>query len=132
MTKKNIIALISLLLICGISYGVYLYNKPHKDIANAEAEMSFESKDLIAQFNSDKDATSTKLIDKVIEVSGMVTTIEESTESIIVILDNGIKCEFSAETKGIAKGQTIKAKGVYSGFDEMFNEITLIRCFITK
>lgn len=130
MNKKKILIIIGVLLISAASYAVYLYNKPHKNVLKTKAELTISSKELIRKFSKSENQISTTLIDKIIEISGTITDIEESAESIIVILDQGIKCEFDKETKGMTKGQSIKVKGIYSGFDEMFNEISLRRCYL--
>lgn len=130
MNKKAIIALIGIVLIFAVSYGTYLYNKPHKNVLVSKAELITTSSALIDKFDSSKDEVSPKLLGKIIEISGVITDIEESSDTVIVILNDKIKCEFNKNAKEIDVGQEIKIKGVYSGFDDMFEEITLIRCYV--
>ncbi len=132
MKKKVFILLIGSLFISGSFYGYYLYNKPHKDIQNSQANLYTAADELIAQFVDNKKEISDQLINKVIEITGIVTTVEKTPKNIVVVMNQGIKFELDKENTEIANGQTIKIKGVYSGFDEMFNEITLVRCYLTN
>ena len=128
--KKKTFLFIGILVLFAVSYGGYLYNKPHKNIAETAPELTITAQELIQDFNEDQTQISTELINKVIKVEGIITTIEKTNESIIVILDEGIKCELNNKSQILEKGQKITVKGVYSGFDEMFNEISLIRCHL--
>ncbi len=105
-------------------YAYYLYNKPSIDVQKATAELYFEAKDL-----TKNPKIVQPHIDKIIEVKGVISEIEDSDESSIVILNGGIKCELLAK-KNIQKGQTVSIKGIYTGFDEMFNEISLKKCHL--
>ena len=130
--KKKILLSVAALLIAGISYGIYLYNKPHKDIAESKAELTITAPELIEKFTANLEKASTSLTNKIVEIQGSITTIEKTETSIIIILDQGVKCELKNESQQLEKGQVITIKGVYSGYDEMFNEISLIRCHLTN
>lgn len=121
--KKVIISAL-LLILCGAVYGVYLYNKPSLDVQSVKADLLFNAAELIAE-NKLQDAD----IGKVIEISGTISVIEKSEESTIVILNDGIKCEI-LNAQNIEVGQFLTIKGIYSGFDEMFNEISLKKCYV--
>ncbi len=130
--KKKIFITISFLTVLAVSYGAFLYHKPHKNIETVESDITANATELIAQFNTNKDQISNNLFEKVLEVSGTITHIEQSSEHTLLILDDGIKCELHTINKELSPGNTVKLKGVYSGFDEMFNEISLIRCYLIK
>ncbi|NQY28544.1 MAG: hypothetical protein HRT69_03625 [Flavobacteriaceae bacterium] len=129
--KNKILIIVASLLLAVLLYGTYLYNKPHKNILDSDSDISYVANTLINKFNANK-ITSNDLLDKVIEISGNVTLVEESEKSIIVVLNNGVKCELKNTTKTMKIGDHITIKGVYSGFDEMFNEISLTRCHLIK
>ena len=67
-----------------------------------------------------------------VEISGTITDIEHSSEQTIIILNKGIKFGLPANTLNITKGEQVEIKGVFSGFDEMFNEISFAKCYLIK
>ena len=128
--KKNIFILAAVIAILVGAYGAFQYNKPHKNIAEAESELVIGANELISKFDKNKDSASNNLLSKVTEISGKITAIEHSSEQTIVILNEGVKCGLPPNTLNITKGEQVKIKGVYSGFDEMFNEISFAKCYL--
>ena len=128
MLKKIVIAIV-IIAISAVVYGLYLYNKPSENVVISNAEMFTTSNELIAKFDSEP-SLSTTLLNKVIEVKGTVTLIEKGELSSIIVLDENVKCELSNDQfkVSIQKGDQVTVKGVYSGIDEMFNEIILAKC----
>jgi len=129
--KKKIVFIIPSIILVAVIYTAYLYNKPPKNIVDSNADISYAANTLINNFNTNK-ITSNDLVTKVIEVSGKITLIEKSAKNIIVILNDGIKCELKSTSEALKTGNHITIKGLYSGFDEMFNEISLTSCHLIK
>jgi hypothetical protein len=130
---KKIIILLGFLIILTITYGVYTYNKPHKNVLDSKEDVSMTSKELIIKFSKDSETSNTLFSNKIILASGNISLVEKSKKSTILILDNGVKFEINnnlISDKKFTIDQFIKIKGLYSGFDEMFNEISLIQCSI--
>jgi len=135
MKRKKLVifggaALIAVL--SSFSYGIYLYNKPAMKIENEEAVLTTTSKELVGSFSDNAEKMTAEFTGKVIQVKGKVSLVETSAESSIVILDNGVKCEFSDTSIAFQKGQEVVVKGIFSGYDDMFNELSLLKCLIVK
>lgn len=130
--KKKIFILAAALAVMIGSYGFFQYNKPHKNIAEAQSELVIGANELISKFNENKEIASNDLLNKVVEISGTITDIEHSSEQTIIILNKGIKFGLPANTLDITKGEQVEIKGVFSGFDEMFNEISFAKCYLIK
>ncbi|XMO86016.1 hypothetical protein AAFN75_14600 [Algibacter sp. AS12] len=130
---KRAITLISVVIIAVICYATYQYNKPQQDVLSSNSDYSFSAIQLIEKFNQDANA-STPLFDKIITVSGKISLIEESTNTSILILNDGIKCEIDNSNlkQNLTEGMSVKIKGVFSGYDDMFNEIALVKCVIIE
>ena len=130
MKTKIVVTLVLLVTIAGI-YASLQYNKPHQNIESSDSHLTTTATALITDFENNMPTISKELLGNVLSISGRITAIEKSDQSTIVILDKGVKCELQ---KGIysqlAVGQEINIKGIYSGFDELFNEITLARCVL--
>lgn len=128
MGKK--ISIVALLVIVGaIVYGIYSFNKPAESVTTSNADLKVTATALIDMMESNPEAART-LINQVIEVTGKVSLLEKGEQTTIVILNEQIKCEIeNAQLEGsLTIGTEITVKGVYSGLDEMFNEIILSKC----
>ncbi|MFN8699646.1 MAG: OB-fold protein [Flavobacteriales bacterium] len=135
MKKKIIIGLV-IALVAGGAYGLYLWNKPKRTSASEEATASLPAAALYAAFSADAAAANAKYLDKVIEVSGIVSTVETSSDGIITItLDTddpmaAVTCTFSPGTSSTAAaGQPITLKGICSGIQgDMMPAVILSQC----
>lgn len=130
MMKKKIISFIAVLILFFGLYGVYLYTKPPTDVASSDSEMSVSAEKLIGEFEVDPTQASQDLQNKIIEISGEITEIEHGENSTIIILDQGVKCELHQRSQNVSIGQQVHIKGLLTGYDEMFNEISLLKCHI--
>lgn len=130
--KKKIFILAAALAVMIGSYGFFQYNKPHKNIAETQSELVIGANELISKFDENKEIASNDLLNKVVEISGTITDIEHSSEQTIIIMNEGIKFGLPANTLNINKGDQVEIKGVFSGFDEMFNEISFAKCYLIK
>ena len=102
----------------------YMYNKPHMDVENAKADFSMKAQDLYTEFKNNKDASSQKYNGKVIEVSGLVTKIEQADTLTVASFifeqgmfgDQGVFCTFLPDqvvkAKALTPGKEIKLKGL--------------------
>lgn len=133
MKKSKLILLIVFILGIGsVGYGFYMYNKPSIKISEETPEVVISAKNLINDFSSNAESKNIEFLDKIIQISGVITLVESNSLSKIVILENGIKCEFSNLDLNLEKGSEVTIKGLYTGYDDMFNELSLIKCNIIK
>ena len=128
MTKRKFFYLLSILiLLSGVIGYNYIYQE-HRNIAEENAQFKKNSKELIEEYQHDIEATTTKYLDKTIEISGEVTAIDTHNFT----LNNGIICYTDSLTMVKIKLATaIKVKGRSIGYDELleyikFDQITLI------
>ncbi len=74
MSKSKILALvIALLVAVGVFLAIKMYNKPHRDIAKEKAAFSLSADALYSAYEADETAADAKYLDKVIEVSGVIS-----------------------------------------------------------
>ena len=142
LQKKSVrisflIALVFLL--SGISVGLYLYNKQHKDVTKVNPDYIMDARELLTAFMADEKAASEKYINKVIEVTGLVASAEfgsaDSTLSLTLSGNgdgSGVICTFNGITSkspfSYKKGVTITVRGECSGFlmDVLLNNCALV------
>ena len=137
MKKRLLIITISLAIIAGL-YAYYQFNKPHKDIASAKPVASLKADQLFTQFEENEAEANLKYLGKIIEVSGVIYSIEKKTESgFNLLLMNedemfGVACSFDNDkvnTGDISKGNRVVIKGECVG---MLSDVVLIRCVIVE
>jgi hypothetical protein len=121
----------------GILAGLYMFNLKHKDLSKEKPDVVITAADLQKAFeNDEKDATA-KYVNKIIEVSGVVSTIAKSDSgSISVTLKTGndlssVICTFasSPEASSAKEGDELTLRGECSGFlmDVLLNNCATVK-----
>lgn len=120
-----ITALIGIVIATGI--GLYLYNKPHRDVQAADADYSLSSSQLVEEYLSDMTAANKKYLaadgnSKILEVTGSVANISEDFKGQMVILlkeeddDAGVSATlintYSELSSSLNIGDRVTVKGV--------------------
>ena len=123
---KKIALLAVLFLIAGISFGLYQYNRAPANLKNEKAEIMLSATELKEQFAADT-STRNRYSNKVILVEGKVSSVEQG-EHTTITLDASVRGELDKNTAVPQLGQTIQLKGLLGGYDEMFEEVVLIKC----
>lgn len=137
MKRKILIGLI-LVTVIGIIIAVSMYFKPHQSMIRLSPEFMMTSDELLMTFETDEIAANEKLVDKVIEVSGIIGTVQTDNDGITVIIstDNpvsGIICEMddlsSHKMEDLAEGETVKLKCLCTGY---LMDVSMRRCIVVK
>jgi uncharacterized protein (DUF1330 family) len=96
--------------------------KSHRDISKEKAQFTKTSKELIDEYQNNLETTTTKYLDKTIEVNGKVTDVESDNFT----LNNVIVCYTDSVTiKKIKLTEEINVKGRSIGYDELLEYIKL-------
>lgn len=134
MRKKNILIIIVLVLIGAISYGVYVWNKPARDVVK-ENGLKVSAVEIFAAYMNDEAAADKLYLNKAIEVTGVVSDVKKNQEGKTVIYLQtedpvfGINCTFKEEPGSISKGSTVTFKGICTGLlsDVIINQGVLVK-----
>lgn len=143
LKKKSVrifLVIAIIVLLSGVSAGIYLYNKQHKDLSRVKADYILEAHDLVLAFATDEVAASGKYINKVIEVTGLVTWMEfgaaDSTLSLTLTGygdNSGVICTFNGVTDkslvSFKEGKSLTVRGECSG---MLMDVLLNNCAVVK
>lgn len=133
-TNYIVLAVFALLLAGGIT-GYFMWNKPHQDLTADAADFTTTPTELFEKFTADEAAANQTYLNKVVELSGIVTEKKDVGEQGSVILLEvpgemfGINCAFepadAASLTDIATGSTITLRGKVDG---MAFDVNLSRC----
>jgi hypothetical protein len=157
MKKRKLIRAIAIIAIGGLltggGIGLYMFNKPHRDVQSSKADYMLTSSQIVAEYLADNQAANRKYLaadgdSKILEISGEVYEISENFNGQKVVLLNGgkdragVSAIFTAETNdnlnGIMVGQAITVKGVIrsgASYDEdleMYENVILEKSDIVK
>jgi hypothetical protein len=131
------ILLVLFIALAAILAALYMYNLKHTDMAKAKPDFVITSTFLQKEFENNETAASAKYINKILEISGTITSIKPSDNNIISItLATGsdvssVICTFPAITDPLKlkTGEEITLRGECSGFllDVLLNNCTLIK-----
>ena len=140
MTKNKILKIVLIIIGLGIliggGVGLYMFNKPARNIQNTKTDFSYNANEIVSEYLTDAQKANDKYLDeagnsKVLEISGVVAEISEDFNGQKVILlkadsdKAGVSCTFTPETNSntlkIKIGDEITIKGVIrsgASFDE--------------
>jgi hypothetical protein len=113
-----------LLVLAAVAYAWHLYDKPHRSAADESAAVTINADTLYHQYSTDEHAADQKFMGKVIAVTGRLTEIQHSGNSLIWILSTqpgggGVNCQLFAGTKVDPEphtGDQVTVKGRCTGF----------------
>jgi hypothetical protein len=132
--KKKIVLFTILLGMVGVIIGVFQYYKPHRDLSHARPDHILSSIDLVNEFIEDEEGANHLYLGKILEVSGVITSIHfEEEDTHIALQSNDPLSEVIAEfqsgelLKFLEVGQTITVRGTCSG---VLSDVILNRCVI--
>jgi tRNA_anti-like len=131
---KILILLIFILALLGSSYAwFFVWNKPQQNVKSATA-IPVQATVLFSEYSSNEKNANTKYIDKIVEVSGKVSTVSKNSEGKTVVLlqtDDlmfGVNCTMEEDVE-IKEGEAVSLKGICTGY---LTDVVLIRCYKTK
>ena len=147
-TKKNIVLILSGLLVVAAFIGYRLYNKKHFSVEAAKPAVTITAVALHAVFSTDSVVAKNKFTgdetnQKVIQVEGDVAEIKkDQTGHTIILLKTGtagafINCTIEQTEVIPAAGSTCSIKGICSGYNfdadmGIPGDVILTRCVIIK
>jgi starvation-inducible outer membrane lipoprotein len=123
---KKVFAIMALLFAALIGFGLYEYHKAPATLKNQKAEIVLSATELKEQLTNDSSARK-RFGDKVILVEGIVSSVERGEHTAITI-EASIRGELEKNTAVPEAGQRVRLKGMLGGYDEIFEEVVLIKC----
>jgi len=123
--KKVIIGLVVIMLVGFLGYN-YVMAAP-KNIKTSKADYNLTTKSLFDEITKNLGASEIKYTDKVVGIEGVITEVEENG----VTIDNQVFCQLT-DTENLKKGDKINVKGLFIGYDELFELIKLDQGSIVK
>ncbi|MCP4311035.1 MAG: hypothetical protein GY790_07220 [Bacteroidetes bacterium] len=129
-------------ILSAFSVYMYVFHKPHRNIAKEAPAYVMDAQSFYSEFSSDETSAYEKYGNQVVQVSGEVIDISMSDNSAsLVLLDEmeGIACAFDSlgivrqkgHLEGIQIGDNVNLKGQCDGYD-MIMGVVLTRCILLE
>lgn len=129
------VLIVGLAFVCAIAIAGYnLYNKSHRSVRDEEA-ISLTAIALFNAFETNEENANKLYLDKVIEVSGVVSEIvtNQSGKPVIILSTNnpmfGVNCTMENSIESIQFGSMISITGICTGY---LSDVILTRGIIKK
>jgi hypothetical protein len=135
--RKNLFFGIGIILICLAGWGIYTVYKPHRNVESEQAVATLTATNLYNEFLNTESQANKKWVGKVIEVSGIISSVSESADYVSVNLkaatNGGVNCSVLKTELGsgnqLKAGNSITIKGRCTGF---LMDVNLVDCVIKK
>ena len=123
------------IVICA-AIGWYVYNEPHKGVSDVKPDIQITAADLYNDFQRNEASANKKYLNKVIEVTGNVSEVQNVNGSPIILLSStgdmgGVSCQLAnngSNNKNNLKTSTIiTIKGKCSGY---LMDVNLVDCVL--
>lgn len=132
--RRKILTVITILLLAGISYGLYVWNKPQRDVADEKA-VAIAATAIFDSFAVNETKANELYLNKAIQVTGEVTEFKKNQDGkAVVYLKStdpvfGVNCTFKEDPGPLEKGTTITFKGICTGYlsDVIINQGMIVK-----
>jgi len=148
MNKKlyrNIGIMAGILFLAAIVVALYMFYKPHRNVAKSDAAYTLSATELYRDFRSNEAEANKKYLmadkGKIIQVAGIVQEINKDAQGGLNLLikdpamkEGGISCSINPQdlqkAGGVKKGNNITLKGECTGYIDLTGEVTLSNCVL--
>ncbi len=133
--RKKILFFIGIVLLCLAGWGIFLYNKPHKDVSSTKTDVAIDATLLYKRYSENEAIADKQFLNKIISVTGRVDDISRTDSTCIVLLKQvnetgGISCNlFAPASTRIQQGNQLTIKGRCTGF---LMDVALTDCIIEQ
>lgn len=126
MKKSRVVVFLVLIVIAGYLVYSYLYQS-HRDIASEKGSFLVTANQINSEFKADETKANAKYLDKTIDVTGTVSSIDQAGNSLVI--DEKMFAVFKDKLPQNIKPQSkVKIKGRFMGYDDLLEEMKMDQC----
>lgn len=121
--SKRLLLIFLFLIGTGLAAYLYVFHKPHRDLAAEAAQIEMNAQDFYQDYTADLQKANQTYNDQVIALKGLVS----EKESAALVLEPGVYCSLDStqSATSLESGQMVKLKGRVLSYDELFEQIKL-------
>jgi hypothetical protein len=125
--KFKIVAIPLVVIIIGLISYNYAMTGGGRDLEKEKSEFNMSAVDVFADFSANTEMATKKYLNKAVEISGKVTSINEN----VITLDEKVSCQLLVSEEVLLNSQ-VKIKGRVTGYDDLLEELKLDQCLVVK
>jgi tRNA_anti-like len=131
---KIILTLIALIFVAGVSYALYIWYMPARDVTN-EKGIEVTATAIYDSFANDESKANSLYLDKVIQVTGEIAEVKKNQagQTVVILKSDdpifGVNCTFKNDPGVLHKKDAITFKGICTGFlsDVVINQGIIVK-----
>lgn len=123
--KKILIAFVLLVILGYFGYNYVM--APPKNISESSADIKITAIDFSKEFSTNLESANTKYQEKIANIEGIITEVESEG----VTINKTIFCKLD-NIESLKVGDQVNIKGLYIGYDDLFEVVKLDQCSIVK
>ena len=127
-------------LVSGFATYLYVFHKPHRNIAKEKAAYVLSANEIYKDFSENEDSSFVKYGNKVLQINGEVVdiqlkpnqaeiTMNDAMESVNCMFDSTAVVNYYDRLKKLKAGDKVELKGQCDGYD-MIMGVVLTRCVL--
>ena len=132
--RRKILSIFTLLILAGVSYGLYVWNKPHRDVTD-ENSIVISATAIFDSFTVNETKANQLYLNKAIQVTGEVSEVKKNQDGQAVVYLKtsdpvfGVNCTFKKDPGPLEKGTIVTFKGICTGYlsDVIINQGIIIK-----
>ncbi len=131
---KKILGVIAIIILAGVGYGIYMWNKPARNVLDEKNYITVSATDIYNQYKADEAAANKKYLDSAIQVTGEVDKIEKNKDGKqVVCLKTGdpmgnVRCTLK-DSSDIPTAKNVTIRGICQGY---ILDVTITESFQIK
>lgn len=125
--KLKIFSIVLVVLIVGYFSYNYVMTGGGRDLEKEKSEFNTSAVAIFAEFSANAEIATTKYLNKAVEISGKVTSVDEN----VIILNEKVSCQLLV-LEEVAVDSQVTIKGRVTGYDDLLEELKLDQCLIVK
>lgn len=132
--SRKILTVITVLLLAAVGYGLYVWNKPQRNVQDEKA-VPIAATAIFDSFTVNETKANELYLNKAIQVTGEVSEVKKNQDGqAVVYLKStdpvfGVNCTFKEDPGPLEKGTTITFKGICTGYlsDVIINQGIIVK-----
>ncbi|QEC68545.1 hypothetical protein FRZ67_14980 [Panacibacter ginsenosidivorans] len=132
--RKRILIIFITLILAGVSYGLYVWNKPHRDVKD-EKGVIISAAAIFDSFTVNETRANELYLNKAIQVTGEVSGMKKNQDGQAVVYLKtsdpvfGVNCTFKEDPGPLETGTIVTFKGICTGYlsDVIINQGIIIK-----
>jgi hypothetical protein len=129
MRKKVLILIAAVVLIGGFCVYQYIFHG-HRDVSTEDSAFTLTVQQLQNEFVQNDSLANAKYADQTIEVAGVITSVDASTNTIVV--DEKLSAVLVDKSTKLSPQAKIKIKGRFVGYDDLLEELKMDQASVLK